>query len=77
MIKRKDDFWTTIQCPKCEDCYKVLNDKVHWQQSCPYCSNLIELEKLKPAVVGPAKMTKPAQDGRLRNILPGGTIWTP
>ena len=77
MIKRKDDFWTTIQCQKCMDCYKVLNNKAHGKQTCPYCSESINLEKLNLNVIGPAEMTKPTQDGRLRNILPGGTVWTP
>ena len=60
MIKRKDDTWTTIQCPNCNDCYKVLNNKAHWQQSCPYCSNLIELQEFKPE--GEAAATSPILD---------------
>lgn len=45
MITRNDGMWATIRCPKCGLHYKVLNDKAHWQQHCPYCSEIIDLSK--------------------------------
>ena len=45
MIKRKDDIWTTIQCPKCKDCHKVLNGKHRSILQCPYCDRQIDLRQ--------------------------------
>ena len=43
MIKRVGGQWTTIQCPCCENCYKVLTGKFSLVQQCPYCFAKIDL----------------------------------
>ena len=50
-IVRIEDQWTVIQCPKCKNCFKLLTGKYHWQMSCPYCSELLEIGKPQMAAV--------------------------
>jgi len=43
MIKRRGETWTTIQCQKCKDCFKVLNDRHLVMMQCPYCDSRIQV----------------------------------
>ncbi len=36
--------WTTIQCCRCKDCYKVRSGKFHVIQACPYCKTQFTTE---------------------------------
>lgn len=62
MIIRSGDQWTTIQCPQCKDCHKVLNDKHMRVVSCPYCGHTIELSKGTVPLIKPRSKAATVED---------------
>lgn len=70
MIKRKSATWTTIQCPSCKDCWKVLNDRFKLALHCPYCDAKLDLKVYRE--------TAPGAQGALKsNKIDCGAIITP
>ena len=61
MIKRKGETWTTVQCQKCKDCFKVLNDRHLVVMKCPYCNSDVQGKVYKEWAEGAQGALKPTK----------------